>query len=237
LNDYGSDVEITADGGYITVGSTENFGASISDIMIVKTDSNGLMQWAKRYGKSQRDVGVQIVPDCAGGYLVSGTIREDSLKNQGLIFRIDATGNVKWAKALGGIMNDGENIGMAATGDCGAILTLNTQTYGVGMDDIWLVKTDSLGNFDCHVLDANLTVQSIAPSTTTANLALINNYSAINQPTQVNIALPESPDSVCTACGVPIAEFDVITNVMDVALINHSLAATFYHWNFWRRRD
>lgn len=231
-NDYGNDVLITSDGGYITVGSTENFNATISDIMIIKTDSFGVLQWAKTYGKNQRDAGVQIVSDCAGGYLVSGTIREDSLKNQGLIFRIDATGNVKWAKSLGGIMNDGENIGMSSTGDCGAIITLNTQTYGAGMDDIWLIKTDSAGNFDCHVHDVGLTVQSISPSTITANLALINPYSAINQLTLVNTAIPESPDSVCTACGVPLAEFDVITNVMDVALINHSLSATYYHWDF-----
>lgn len=231
-NDYGSDVELTPDGGYIMVGNTENFGSGISDIMIIKTDSFGTINWAKRYGGALREVGIEIQVDCNNGYWVTGTMRSDSAQNEALIFKIDATGNVLWAKTIGGVFNDGENIGLTATGDCGAAFTFNTQSFGEGIDDIWLVKTDSLGNMDCHSKTINLATQNINPVAITANLGLINTYTITSTTIIENTATPLSPDSICTACGVPLVEFDLIINVMDVALVNHSLNTNAYSWFF-----
>jgi hypothetical protein len=45
-----ADVLQTPDSGYLVLGSTENFGANSGDILLFKTDKNGIVQWKKLFG-------------------------------------------------------------------------------------------------------------------------------------------------------------------------------------------
>lgn len=231
-NDYGYDVCITQDSGYLAVGSTENFGSTVTDIFVIKTDSNGILQWSKKYGRSMQDVAYSVVPLCDGSFAISGVSREDSFQNQMMVFRIDMNGNLIWAKSVGGILNDGEVINMNPTGDCGFIVTASTQSFGAGLDDVYIVKSDTSGFWDCHAMNATLAVSAIAPSTTIAGLTLIQNYTPVVYVSNENSHTPFVPDSICSACGVPVADFDVISNVFTAAFVNNSLGAAFYSWDF-----
>lgn len=231
-NDNGFDVEITPEGGYIGVGVTENFGAAMGDVIVVRADSNGTLLWAKRYGTPLRDVGIRIRNDGNGNFWIAGTTRSSTEQNQALLFKIDSLGNPLWAKSIGGVFNDGENISLDATGDGGAVLVFNTLSFGEGADDVWLIKTNANGFIPCHTDTVLFNVQNINPSVFTANLLTQNANTLVNYPLPVNAYTPPILDSVCTACGIPLAEFDVITNVMAIALINHSLNTTAYSWFF-----
>jgi hypothetical protein len=72
-NDYeGRSVVTTSDGGYAIAGWTESFGAGWSDFWLVKTDSNGAMQWNRTYGGTGYDGAHSLVATSDGGYILAG---------------------------------------------------------------------------------------------------------------------------------------------------------------------
>ena len=57
----------TSDGGYVIVGYAADNNAS-TDVLFVKTDPFGNMQWNQTYGGVGRDVAVSVVQTADGGY-------------------------------------------------------------------------------------------------------------------------------------------------------------------------
>src|SRR5262249_49744603 len=64
--DFASDVQPTADGGYIVAGSTTSFGAGSDDAWVLKLDANGNVIWQKTYGGADSD-GASAVHTTADG--------------------------------------------------------------------------------------------------------------------------------------------------------------------------
>jgi len=64
-------VRQTSDGGYIVAGYTWSFGAG-GDILLIKTDANGNVQWAKTYGGTGNDVAYSVQQTSDGGYILAG---------------------------------------------------------------------------------------------------------------------------------------------------------------------
>jgi hypothetical protein len=62
----------TSDGGYAMVGSTCSYGAGDSDFWLLKTDSEGVLQWNQTYGGSGYDVGQYLTVNAKGVYAVAG---------------------------------------------------------------------------------------------------------------------------------------------------------------------
>jgi hypothetical protein len=94
-DDYGNHVNQTKDGGYILIGSTENFNShGLSDVYIVKTDALGIEQWSKTYGGVDADYGYAIEQTFDGGYILSGhrngLIYVMKLNNQGLVTNVSS---------------------------------------------------------------------------------------------------------------------------------------------------
>jgi len=72
LEDRGTSVQITADGGYIMGGKTLNYGGGNSDYCLVKTDATGGLTWAKAYGGSALDQAYAVIQTTDGGYALAG---------------------------------------------------------------------------------------------------------------------------------------------------------------------
>lgn len=66
----------TPDGGFILTGYSNSYNNSPSPInlIVVKTDSAGYMQWFRPYGDEGVDLGYEIIPSIDNGYLVTGKI-------------------------------------------------------------------------------------------------------------------------------------------------------------------
>jgi hypothetical protein len=62
------------------------------------------------------------------------------------MIKIDENGNVYWTRAYGGTGID-KGVAMKQTIDGGYIITGNTNSYGAGESEIWLLKTNTHGNF------------------------------------------------------------------------------------------
>ncbi|MFC1800362.1 T9SS type A sorting domain-containing protein [Candidatus Eisenbacteria bacterium] len=146
--EHGTSVKQTLDGGYIITGYTNSSGAGSYDLLLVKTDAAGIVDWAYTYGGSEDDRGYcvqQTVPD--SGYIVAGY--SDTFGAGGgdaFVVRTDASGGFLWGAPYGGIDWDEARSISQTFPDSGFIITGATSSFGAGGDDAYLIKIDSDGD-------------------------------------------------------------------------------------------
>jgi len=187
-DDEGKCVIQSADGGYVVAGVTKSFDVENEDFWLVKTDSNGNMEWDRvfRTNVASRCLSLVSIPD--GGFALAGMIFDrhtawdmwlvrtgaegDSLwsrqfnlgsdqwattvintvdgglalaghsGNSGFILiKTDSEGNQQWMTEFGGELHETCN-SVVQTTDRGYALAGHTESFGAGMYDIWLVKTE-----------------------------------------------------------------------------------------------
>jgi hypothetical protein len=136
----------TSDGGYALAGYTASFGAGSYDYWLVKTDASGTMQWNKTYGGTINEWAYALVQTTDGGYALAGETRSFGASNYNYwLVKTDASGNMQWNQTYGGTSDDRANA-LVQTTDDGYALAGYTASFGAGLFDFWLVKTDSSGN-------------------------------------------------------------------------------------------
>jgi len=150
-DEEGFGIRQTFDRGYIIVGYTKSFGAGAKDVIIQKTDSLGNSEWMRTFGGSNDDEGYSIQQTSDRGFIIAGATSSSGAGSRDVyLVRTDANGNLRWAKTLGGMSSDGAWC-VQLTSDGGFIITGWTFSYGPGfVGNVWLVKTDSLGNQIWH---------------------------------------------------------------------------------------
>jgi hypothetical protein len=144
--DGGYSGQQTTDEGYILIGTTDSYGAGESDVLLIKTDSNGSAEWSKIFGGAEMDVGHSGQQTTDGGYIIAGWTYSYGAGNSDVwLIKTDSKGNMEWSETFGSLDSD---IGLEVqqTTDNGYIIIGRTSSYGAGSDDVWLIKTDSKGN-------------------------------------------------------------------------------------------
>jgi hypothetical protein len=146
FEDWGNQIIQTYDNGYILVGNTNSFGAGDFDAWLIKTDELGNNQWMKTYGGSFDDKGGCINHTSDGGYIIAGTTCSYGAGEDDIwLVKIDALGNEQWNKTFGGSDREWSH-SILQTSDGGYSIIGGTRSFGAGDWDVWLIKTDSLGN-------------------------------------------------------------------------------------------
>jgi len=147
-SDQAFSVQQTSDGGYIVAGWTRSFGAGNHDVLLVKTNANGDIQWAKTYGGASGDFAYSVQQTSDGGYIVAG-YTESFVFSAGdrniFLIKTYANGNLQWAKTYGGLRWD-EARSVQQTSDGGYIVAGYTEFLGAGNADFFLIKTDENGD-------------------------------------------------------------------------------------------
>ena len=149
-NDKGQSVCQTQDGGYIIAGYTFSLGAGSYDFYVVKTDQSGNLEWEATYGTPNREYAHSIQQTSDLGFIIAGTTQPIPGHRDIYLVKIDSLGTMEWDAVLGfgGNVHD-DCHSVQQTSDDGYILIGYTDSTLVGFGtDIYLVKTDSLGNME-----------------------------------------------------------------------------------------
>ncbi|MGP8214379.1 MAG: T9SS type A sorting domain-containing protein [Bacteroidia bacterium] len=100
--DEGYAVTPTLDHGYAFLGFSDSYGAGGYDILLIKTDSAGKVQWQQTYGGSDWDFGYGIRQTNDSGYVICGqTFSYGAGYGDMYILRTDKNGDTLWTRALG----------------------------------------------------------------------------------------------------------------------------------------
>ncbi|MFW9817870.1 MAG: hypothetical protein ACFFEW_18290 [Candidatus Thorarchaeota archaeon] len=143
----------SSDGGYVSVGFSENITAGIIDGWIIRTDADGQHIWNSTCGVV--DIGeifTDVIEINQGGFLIAGYLGgfSDFEDRSGAppdvwLYCIDADGNHLWNRTYGGSDVDGPNQVIQCTNEDFAIFG-GTASFGAGNLDAWLLRVDHNGN-------------------------------------------------------------------------------------------
>jgi hypothetical protein len=116
------------------------------DGLLVKTDSEGKEEWSRTYGGDAGDRLFGIVGAEEGGFLLVGqTYSEGAGDRDAYVIETDARGDVEWSRIFGGTEGDVGH-GVDRTADGNFLITGYTRSFGVGMDDPYLIKINTEGD-------------------------------------------------------------------------------------------
>ena len=115
-------------------------------LFVIKTTTFGDTLWYRTFGGSDRESGNMIKNTSDGGFIVIG--ETNSYGNGDFdywLLKFDSNGDTVWTKCFG---SSGEERGIAVcqTPDEGYMLVGRSNFYGRGGDELWIVRTNSLGD-------------------------------------------------------------------------------------------
>jgi hypothetical protein len=119
---------------------------SISEPIVVAVPMAHEAVWNQTFGGTGTDWGSSVLEMNDGGFVVVGFTESFGAGNSDAwLVRTDAAGNHVWNQTYGGINADaGFSVVEVSTG--GFAICGETQSYGSGGDDVWLIRTDVTGH-------------------------------------------------------------------------------------------
>lgn len=102
-------------------------------------------QWNRTYGGSYGDGAWCLQETEEGGFILVGNTATRGEGSDMFLVKTDALGNCTWSRAFGG---SGEDVGyfVQQTDDGGYIVVGSSNSYAMGGELLWLVKTDGNGS-------------------------------------------------------------------------------------------
>jgi uncharacterized delta-60 repeat protein len=141
LDDGGGRVYQTTDGGYIAVGNTESFGAGGIDIVVLKLNADGTVDWQKTYGGSDDDEAYSLFQTSDGGYVLAGQTGPGSNRDA-LVMKLITDGSIQWQNTYGGA---GWEWFTSIRQITGGYIAVGDGNSGGVPDDLWVAKLDTNG--------------------------------------------------------------------------------------------
>lgn len=132
-----------SDGGYLVAGFTHSFGTA-GDIMILKLDESGELEWQKRYGGAKFEEPSTIL-EVSDGFIVMEQSSSFTGSTDAWIFKIDFDGDMIWQRTFGGRGGMDELSSAMLTDDGGFIAAGETSSNFIPSEDFWAVKFDADG--------------------------------------------------------------------------------------------
>ena len=143
--DMGTSVYETCDGGYIVSGATNSYGSGGYDAWLIKTKSRGSEEWNRTYGGPGDEEGMAIAGAKDAGYAIAGGTNSYGAGDfDAWLIEVDSKGDERWNRTYGGSGYDWA-YSIQKTKDDGYVLVGETESFGAGGIDAWLIRVDSDG--------------------------------------------------------------------------------------------
>jgi hypothetical protein len=211
---YPNKIQELNDGSFIVSGSSFQIGSPLSGILLLKTDSSGNIIWSDLYSTGNGDGSTDLsINENGTEYFLCG-YSSDSLSGNrnALIMKTDSQGVLLWNNLYGNDTLDASFNALTASVPYGFYLTGSCYTYGLGMEDIFIMNTDSAGSAPTCALHQALFTSNSLPLTNNGSLSaypltvtLVNlNFSTSSgvQTADVCLANGISPDPKLSAISV-----------------------------------
>ncbi|TVQ01048.1 MAG: hypothetical protein EA359_14740 [Balneolaceae bacterium] len=167
-SEYINSITETADGGFAFTGFTESEDgdlpgtiSGIEDAFVIKTDTDGDIEWAKKFGGTSQDRGASIMTSSDGGIIFTGSTFSDNGDFPGqangfekpFVVKLDENGETEWTTVYEGDTSIIRGNGVVETGNGGIIVSAfsnsNTEIYHpmIQIDTrIMVIKLNSSGS-------------------------------------------------------------------------------------------
>jgi len=144
-DDYASSAQRTVDGGFMISGLATPPGDDADNSCLIKMDAECNTQWIRTYDRGKHDHGDAVTQTRDSGYAICGMTWSPGASEDIWLVRTHANGDTLWTRTYGG---DGADDGFSVeqTTDGGFILCGQTESFGAGSFDTWLIRTDSVGD-------------------------------------------------------------------------------------------
>jgi len=144
--DVGYHVLQASDGGYLVTGASRG-GPGWCGVWLIKTDSDGIVEWQKGFGGNEADRAHCALETPDGGYVAAGYTKSMGDRNHGdaYIVKVNSTGALEWEKDYGGSGTKEIIYSMAMIPGEGFVFAGVTERVGME-DEVYVLKTDLDGN-------------------------------------------------------------------------------------------
>ncbi|PKL31793.1 hypothetical protein CVV43_01550, partial [Candidatus Saccharibacteria bacterium HGW-Saccharibacteria-1] len=202
----------TNDGGYAVAGytlsygmgsvdATDKYGANIyginnGDAFIAKFTADGSLSWNRTWGGANSDQIESLVQTSDGGYAVAGgTSSYGAGSLDAFISKFTADGTLSWSRTWGGANSD-DFKSLVQTSDGGYAVAGDTNSYGMGNDDVLIIKFTADGlinNCPSLMCQSPSATSTNLTATVTSPVANITNPSASTASPNATVSSPTVP--------------------------------------------
>lgn len=163
--DFARDIILTSDGGYSILGVTESL-AAVSEQYHFKINSAGGLEWQRNWGQIADQEGFQHIQLDNGEYASIGYVTQGGAGGKDMfLLKSGTTGDFILGQTQGGVSDD---LGHAILRmDGGYLMCGITESYGSGLWDVFLVRTNEVGFTASNVVTNSfdpLSVEELSPA-------------------------------------------------------------------------
>ncbi len=145
LYDGLSRMRSTSDGGYIAIGNSSSYGISNQEAIVVKLDAGGNLSWAKHFGSTSAHITAkEIIQLADGSYALVANENDSSAQSNGIVCKLDGSGNIQWSKTF----DHGNDDGFRRIAEDGSVLYITGYVTADRRDAILVQLDKASGNLN-----------------------------------------------------------------------------------------
>ncbi|MCB0739187.1 MAG: hypothetical protein KDC92_16880, partial [Bacteroidetes bacterium] len=151
---------------YYFLGWSSSDGQGSNDVVLMKTDTAGKVNWTKFYGSSNGDLAFNMKFDKRDSSIVMAGYTDalGSSSRNSLLVKVDLDGDLIWANSYGKNSRDGHwPTGLVINHEDGYYLLGSSNSFSSNADyDLYLVKTDGDGKSGCNQADPSFKEKNVS---------------------------------------------------------------------------